>query len=166
MHSVAHFKQKTNELPSTPLHISSSAYMPELKPTNDFFPLVNACLNGLTLLLLLLGYALIKQKKINAHRRVMGLAFATSACFLASYLYYHFNYSSQKYAGPDAWRIPYFAMLISHVLLATLNLPFILRLLYLGYRNDVLRHRRLARWVWPVWVYVSLTGVLIYLVLY
>ncbi len=136
------------------------------RPTNDFFPLLNACLNGLAAVLLLWGFVLIKQRKLEAHGKVMNAAFWTSAAFLASYLYYHFNYSSQKYSGTGWLRTVYFVILISHIFLATLNLPFVLRLFWLAKRGDFVKHRALARWVWPVWIYVSVTGVLIYLLLY
>jgi putative membrane protein len=138
----------------------------DARPTSDFFPLLNACLNGLAALFLFVGFLLVKKRRLEAHRKVMTAAFWTSAIFLASYLYYHFNYSSQKYAGTGAVRTFYFGMLVSHIFLAVFSLPFILRLFWLAKRGDFIRHRALSRWVWPVWIYVSVTGVLIYLMLY
>lgn len=132
----------------------------------DFFPTFNAAMNGTASLLLLVGFILIKQRKITAHLRVMWCAFGASALFLASYLYYHFNFHSNAFGGEGIIRPIYFAMLITHIILAVVILPFIFRLLYLGTRGFNERHRRLAKWIWPLWMYTSMTGVLIYFMLY
>jgi uncharacterized membrane protein YozB (DUF420 family) len=141
--------------------------MMELGPNQSFFfPTLNAILNGTAGILLLIGFVLILKGKRQAHEKVMKAAFGVSAVFLASYLYYHFNYESFRYMGTGWMRTVYFFILISHIVLATLNLPFILRLLYLAHKKRFPEHGRLARWVWPVWMYVSVTGVLVYLMLY
>ena len=134
--------------------------------TNTTLPLINACLNGICFILLIVGFVLIKQRRVTAHRRVMTAAFSVSALFLACYLYYHFNYTSSRFQGVGLIRPLYFAMLISHIILAVVILPFILRMIYLAVKGQYAQHRRLARYVWPVWVYVSATGVLVYLMLY
>lgn len=130
------------------------------------FPSINASLNALASILLFWGFVLIKQRKLEAHEKVMKAAFLVSAVFLSSYLYYHFNYTSWKFGGQGWVRPFYFVMLISHIILATLNVPFILRILWLGHKKRTQEHAKLARWVWPVWMYVSVTGVLIYFMLY
>lgn len=140
--------------------------MQELARTNEVLPAINATLNGIATVLLIIGFILIKKKKISAHRNVMWAAFAVSSAFLANYLYYHFNFDSKPFRGQGSIRYFYFSILISHIILATLMVPFILRLLWLGVKNKVESHKRLARWVWPVWIYTSLTGVLIYMMLY
>lgn len=129
-------------------------------------PAVNAALNGLATLLLIAGYALIKRRRETAHKRVMLAAFGTSVAFLACYLVYHFQVGSVRFAGPPPVRMVYLAILVSHVVLAA-AVPFLaLRTIYLGLRGRRQAHRRLARWTWPIWLYVSLTGVVIYVMLY
>ncbi|MEO5667302.1 MAG: DUF420 domain-containing protein [Bdellovibrionota bacterium] len=147
--------------------------MESLAPTNFFFPSLNAILNGASGVLLIWGWWAIKRSGRPAsprdrelHKKVMLVSFAVSVAFLASYLYYHFNYASVRYQGTPMMRAVYLAVLIPHVLLATLNLPFILRTIYLALKGRYTEHARLARWVWPIWTYVSITGVLVYLMLY
>jgi len=133
---------------------------------NTTLPLINAILNGCAGLFLLWGFVLVKQRKLEAHKKVMTVAFLVSAAFLANYLYYHFNYDAIRFGGQGPIRTLYFTILITHVILATLMVPFILRILWLSWKGQFARHAKLARWVWPVWMYVSVTGVLIYLMLY
>jgi uncharacterized membrane protein YozB (DUF420 family) len=135
-------------------------------------PAVNAALNGLAGILLVLGYALIKRGREQAHKQVMLAAFGTSVVFLACYLTYHTllqtneGVAGRKFAGPDSARPFYFAMLISHVVLAAI-VPFLaIAVIRYGYRDDRPRHRRWAKITFPIWMYVSITGVLIYVVLY
>jgi len=133
-------------------------------------PLLNALLNGTAGSLLVVGLVLIKRGRRAAHRAVMVWATLVSACFLVSYLGYHFGV--QAAAGPTPFRregavkAAYYAMLVSHVLLAMVCLPLVARTLWLAHRGRWDRHRRLARWTWPIWFYVSITGVLVYLALY
>ena len=135
-------------------------------------PAVNATLNCLSAIFLGVGYRLIKQRRIEAHRRFMIAAFVTSALFLVSYLTYHFGMAYYLKKGPTSFRDPawfrsiYLGILISHTLLATVVLPLALASLVLGLKRRDQTHRRISRWTWPIWMYVSVTGVLIYLLLY
>ncbi len=129
-------------------------------------PALNASLNALAALFLLAGYALIRQKRIAAHRACMIAALATSMLFLTSYLIYHYNVGSRPFTGTGPIRVVYFAILISHVLLAIAIVPMVLITVSraLGRRFDA--HRRIARITWPLWMYVSVTGVVVYVMLY
>ena len=129
-------------------------------------PALNATLNALAAVLLVTGYVLIRQGRRDAHRRTMIAAFATSALFLASYLVYHTNVGSRPFTGQGAIRIVYFAILITHVILAAAVLPLALVTLNQGLRERFDRHVRVARWTLPIWLYVSVTGVIVYVMLY
>ena len=135
-------------------------------PTLNDLPALNATLNATSAILLMIGFVLIKQKRIDAHRRVMLTAFAMSALFLASYLIYHANIGSKPYPGTGVMRTIYFAILIPHVILAAAVLPLALVTLSRGLRMDVQRHRKIAKITLPVWLFVSVTGVIVYLMLY
>jgi uncharacterized membrane protein YozB (DUF420 family) len=127
---------------------------------------VNAALNGLATILLILGFILIKARRETAHRRVMVGAFGVSAVFLVSYLTYHALAGSVKFTGEGAVKYFYYAMLISHVILAAAVPVLALRTIWLGYANRRAEHNRIAKITLPIWLYVSVTGVLIYLFLY
>lgn len=128
-------------------------------------PHVNASLNGLAALLLVVGLVLIKRRNIVAHRRVMLGAFGTSAAFLVSYVIYHwFKDGPKQYAGD--YRGLYLTILLTHIVLAAGIMPMILMTLYRGFTDDRARHRRLAKITLPLWLYVSVTGVVIYFMLY
>jgi uncharacterized membrane protein YozB (DUF420 family) len=129
-------------------------------------PAVNASLNALSALLLTIGWFLIKARRIAAHRRCMISAFVTSCLFLISYVIYHAQVGSKPYPGTGLLRQVYFAILIPHVVLAALVLPLAIITLRRGLRRDDIRHRRIARWTLPVWLFVSVTGVVVYLMLY
>jgi uncharacterized membrane protein YozB (DUF420 family) len=129
-------------------------------------PALNATLNAIAAVLLVTGYVLIRRGRIQQHRRVMLAAFSTSALFLVSYVIYHANTGSRPFAGPGAIRIVYFAILISHVILAAAILPMALITLTQALRERFDRHMRIARWTLPIWLYVSVTGVIVYLMLY
>lgn len=138
----------------------------------SFLPAVNAGLNGLAAILLVAGLILIRQKRIDAHRNCMIAAFATSCIFLVSYVthyvwrYYEHGGAHTKFEGPDALRLFYYVILLTHILLAMV-VPFLaIWLLYLGLKRRDALHRRVARFAWPIWMYVSITGVLIYVMLY
>ncbi len=136
-------------------------------PSPPFLPSLNATLNATAALLLLLGRWLIARHRERAHRNAMLAAFGVSVLFLASYLYYHFsNQVLVRYQGPAWGRIPYLTMLLSHTLLAAAVPVLALRTIWLAWRGRRAAHRRWARWTFPLWLYVSVTGVLIYLVLY
>ncbi len=127
---------------------------------------VNACLNAVCALFLLLGHRAIRRFEIERHRRLMVAAAVTSAVFLASYLTYHAKAGSRHFAGQGLIRPVYFTILISHPVLAASVVPLALRTLYLGWKRRDDRHRRIARWTYPIWLYVSVTGVVVYLMLY
>jgi uncharacterized membrane protein YozB (DUF420 family) len=129
-------------------------------------PALNATLNATSACLLLAGYVFMRRGRIAAHRACMISAFVTSCLFLISYLVYHAHVGSKPFPGHGSIRIVYFAILISHILLAAIIVPLALVTLRRGLRMDVVRHRRVARWTWPIWMYVSVTGVVIYLMLY
>jgi uncharacterized membrane protein YozB (DUF420 family) len=135
-------------------------------------PAVNATLNATAAVLLLAGYVLIKQRREVAHKRAMMAAFFVSIAFLACYLTYHTYLKMYTtaghvpFAGPDSVRPVYLAMLFSHIVLAA-TVPFLAGItIYLGYHDRRRAHRRLAVWTFPIWLYVSITGVVIYVVLY
>lgn len=134
--------------------------------TTADLPALNACLNATSATFLLLGYRQIRQKKIVAHRFCMSAAFLTSVLFLTSYLYYHYHHGSTKFAGQGAVRLVYFAILLTHTLLAAAIVPLILLTLQRAFKGEFARHRPLARWTLPLWLYVSVTGVIVYLMLY
>lgn len=129
-------------------------------------PHVNALLNSASAVLLLSGYAFIKRQRVRAHRNCQVAAVVTSTLFLASYLTYHYYHGATRFAGQGIVRPVYFAILISHTILAIVIVPLVLVTLYRATRGDFERHRRIARWTLPIWLYVSVTGVLVYLMLY
>ena len=137
----------------------------------EALPAVNASLNAVSGVLLVVGLVQIRQGRREAHARAMLAATLVSAVFLASYLTYHFavvpEIGHTKFRSENGLlRGGYYLLLGTHVLGAAVNLPMILRTLWLAHAEDWERHRRLARWTWPLWFYVSVTGVLVYLALY
>jgi putative membrane protein len=132
----------------------------------DHLPLINAILNTTSACLLLAGYAFIKRKNITAHRRSMLGALCTSALFLTSYLVYHYHVGSVRFQGEGLSRPIYFSILISHTILAAVVVPFILVTLTRALKGQFDRHRGIARRTLPMWAYVSVTGVVIYILLY
>jgi uncharacterized membrane protein YozB (DUF420 family) len=129
-------------------------------------PAVNATLNAIACVLLLCGYAMIRRGRVAAHKRFMLSAFATSALFLISYVVYHANVGSRPFPGQGPIRTVYFAILITHVILAAAILPLALVTLTHALRARFDRHMKIARWTLPIWVYVSITGVVVYWMLY
>lgn len=135
----------------------------------EFFPAFNASLNAACTLILIAGWVAIKQRRIAIHKTLMVTAFGVSTAFLASYLYYHFAVRDpelSKYRGEGFMRIVYFAVLLSHTILAVVVAVFVPVTLYLGFGAPGNRHLWLARKVLPVWLYVSFTGVVVYWMLY
>jgi len=129
-------------------------------------PSVNASLNALAAVLLGIGYWKIKHGRVLGHRNAMLASFGVSVVFLGCYLTYHYLAGSRRFAGPSGTGWIYYPILISHVTLAAL-VPFLaLRTIYLAWKRQFEKHRRLARWTFPIWMYVSVTGVLVYLMLY
>lgn len=137
--------------------------MPDYIP---FLPHVNAVLNSTSAVLLLAGFRFIRRGQIRAHRNCQVTAVVTSTLFLVSYLTYHYYHGATRFAGQGAARPLYFAILITHTILAVVIVPLILLTLYRATRGDFIRHRRIARWTLPLWLYVSVTGVIVYLMLY
>jgi uncharacterized membrane protein YozB (DUF420 family) len=135
-------------------------------PPLEWFPTINACLNGIAALLLAGGYAMIRRRRIAAHRRFMLAALTASAFFLASYLYYHAYEGTTPFAGAGWIRPVYFAILGSHTVLAAAIVPLVSITVMRALRGRFQHHRRIARWTLPAWLYVSVTGVVIYLLLY
>lgn len=129
-------------------------------------PAVNATLNAISTVLLTVGWLFIRRRKIDRHRLCMIGAFVTSALFLTSYLVYHANVGSVPFSGQGAIRLVYFAILLTHVVLAATILPLALITLSRALSRRFDRHRKIARWTLPIWLYVSVTGVVIYVMLY
>jgi uncharacterized membrane protein YozB (DUF420 family) len=129
-------------------------------------PAVNATLNAIAAILLVTGYLLIRQRRWRQHRAVMLAAFTTSVLFLISYVIYHANAGSRPFTGQGRIRIVYFTILITHVILAAAIVPLALVTLSRALRARYDRHARIARWTLPIWLYVSVTGVVVYLMLY
>lgn len=130
-------------------------------------PVVNATLNGLSAVFLTLGFIFIKQGNKIAHRNCMITAFCTSVIFLACYLTYHALVKTVTHFVDPAWFRPiYLTILLTHTVLAMVIVPLILMTLYRARKRNFEAHKRIARWTWPLWMYVSVTGVVIYLLLY
>jgi putative membrane protein len=127
---------------------------------------VNAALNATSAILIGGGVYFIKRKNINAHKACMIAALATSTLFLTSYLVYHYNVGSVRFTKPGWIRDVYFPLLISHTVLAVVVLPLVLRTAFLALKGRFQNHIRIARWTFPTWIYVSVTGVVVYLMLY
>jgi uncharacterized membrane protein YozB (DUF420 family) len=129
-------------------------------------PAVNATLNAIAATFLMIGWVLIKQGRRDQHRIAMLAAFATSTLFLIGYVIYHYNIGSRPYQGQGTIRVVYFIILISHIILAAFTLPLAIITLWRGLQERWPQHRRIARWTFPIWLYTSVTGVIIYLMLY
>lgn len=134
-------------------------------PLSDF-PALDAVLNSTSAVLLVTGYFFIRRKRILAHKTCMLAAFSTSSLFLVCYVWYHLHHGVTRFAGRGAVRAFYFALLGSHTILAAAIVPLVLVTLYRAWRERFDLHKRIARWTLPVWVYVSVTGVVVYWMLY
>lgn len=146
----------------------SAATLTRIVNVQDYsiFPVVNAILNGTSAVLIATGIILIRRKRRVAHKRVMLAAVVTSSLFLISYLYYHVHVGSVPFQGHGYARPLYFSVLLTHTVLAALVVPMVIVTVVRGLRGRFDRHRASARWTYPVWLYVSVTGVLIYVMLY
>ncbi|WP_345221536.1 DUF420 domain-containing protein [Hymenobacter koreensis] len=131
----------------------------------SYLPAVNAVLNSLTAVLLVLGYVFIRQKKVAQHRAMMGSAFLLGAVFLVSYVVYHSQAVTTRFGGEGLIRTVYYFILITHIVLAALTVGLVLFTLYFALTNQFAKHRRIARWTFPIWLYVSVTGVIVYLMI-
>lgn len=135
----------------------------------SIFPAINASLNATSALLIVVGRVLIAKKLVAAHRRTMIAAVSVSALFLCSYLFYHFFVVAgmvTRFQGTGWARTVYFSILLTHTVLAVAVVPMVLVTLWRGLKGNFDKHRRIARWTFPVWLYVSVTGVLVYFMLY
>lgn len=130
------------------------------------FPLLNASLNALSVFLLVTGFYFIKNKNIPAHKVCMISAGLTSSLFLVFYLYYHAHHGSTRFQGQGVIRTVYFTILISHTILAVIQLPLILLTFYRAFRGQLDKHKAIAKITLPIWLYVSVTGVIVYWMLY
>jgi uncharacterized membrane protein YozB (DUF420 family) len=132
----------------------------------SLLPTVNAFLNGMTGILLLIGYFYIRRGKRSIHKKVMLTAFSTSILFLISYLYYHAHVGSIPFKGTGVARPVYFTILVSHSILAAVIVPMAIVTLSRALSSRFDKHKKLARWTLPIWLYVSVTGVTVYMMLY
>lgn len=137
-------------------------------PPTEFFPPLNASLNALSGVLLLIAYVFIRRRNIAMHRRFMLGACAASVAFLVCYVTYHSLRGGvvTRFAGTGGWRALYLAILTSHTILAVIILPLAITSVVYGLKDQRVKHRRIARWTFPLWMYVSVTGVLVYFFLY
>lgn len=131
----------------------------------SFLPPFHATLNGITAVVLLIALYFIKKKNIEAHRKSMLLAIGLSVLFLLSYVLYHFTTEETRFGGEGTIRYVYFFILITHIILAAVILPFILFTFNRAITNQITKHKKLARWVYPIWLYVAITGPLCYFML-
>lgn len=131
-------------------------------------PTLNASLNGLAAIFLFLGGRAIKQKQKEKHKQLMICALISSALFLTSYVIYHYQTHGAvtKYQGEGILRYIYFFILMTHIPLAALIVPFVITAVYYAFKQNYVKHTKITKWLLPVWMYVSVTGVLIYLMLY
>jgi putative membrane protein len=128
-------------------------------------PHVIGMINSLTAVLLLLGYYFIRNNNLTAHRQMMTAAFLLGAVFLVCYILYHVSNESTPFGGEGAIRPVYYFLLISHILLSIVVVWFVLRAVYFGYTNQILQHRKAVKWALPIWLYVSISGVIVYLMI-
>jgi putative membrane protein len=134
--------------------------------TLSMLPAVNATLNSIAAILLVLGFINIKKSKKERHKKFMLAALIVSIAFLTTYLYYHYYAGSTPYPHHDWTRALYFSILIPHIILAALMSPFIIIVVVKAWTGAFQSHKKLARFVWPVWLFVSISGVIVYLMLY
>ena len=139
---------------------------PTLQATLEHLPVVNATLNGLTTVFLTVGWFCIKNEKKTAHAVCMITSLVLSTLFLACYLTYHYTVGMTRFTTPGWPKALYYFILATHVPLAVCILPFIFAAVYFAARKKFETHKKITRWLWPVWMYVSVTGVLIYVMLY
>ena len=128
-------------------------------------PLLNSLLNSISAIFLIIGFVYIKKGNMNAHLKAMWSAFTVSALFLISYLIFHYQVGSVGFDGQGAIVPVYYFILVTHIILAMVILPMVLITLYRATRGEFARHKKIARWTWPLWLYVSVTGVLVYVMM-
>ncbi|OON69183.1 DUF420 domain-containing protein [Hymenobacter sp. CRA2] len=128
----------------------------------SFLPAVNAGLNSLTALVLVAGYYFIRNKDVAKHRAMMGTAFLLGSVFLVSYVVYHSQTETTRFGGEGLIKGIYYFLLLTHIVLAAVTVGLVLFTLYFALTNQFAKHRRIARWTFPIWLYVSVTGVIVY----
>lgn len=151
-----------------PIVVAVLFFMPKAdQPSVDvsYLPAFHAILNSLTAIALVVGYANVKRGNTKAHRAAMLVAFGLSAIFLVSYVTYHFLGQRTIYGGEGALKFIYYFILLTHIVLAVVIVPLVLLSVYYGITNQLQRHRRISNWTFPVWLYVAVTGVLVYLMI-
>ena len=134
--------------------------------TIRFLPTLNAILNATSGILVLIGFLFIRRRRIAAHRACMIAAVCVSILFLISYIVYHYHHGATRFTGTGIVRTLYFVILISHTILAVVIVPFVIITLRRALKNQFARHMKIARWTFPMWLYVSVTGVIVYFMLY
>ncbi|OVE82105.1 hypothetical protein BVY03_02320 [bacterium K02(2017)] len=133
----------------------------------SIFPPINASFNATAAVFLFFGYRAVKKGNTELHKKLMALALVASTAFFSCYLYYHINVAAETtYQGANWFKYIYFFILITHIPLATLMLPFIFYAVIMAIKGNIEKHKKVVKYLWPVWMYVSVTGVLIYLILY
>ena len=134
----------------------------DLGSWTSYLPHLNAVINGVTSVLLLVGFYFIRQKNVAAHRRTMLMAFTLGAIFLVSYVLYHLTHESTPFGGQGVIRPVYYFLLITHIGLSIVVVWFVLRAVYFAVSGQIARHRQVVKWAFPIWLYVSTTGVIVY----
>jgi len=151
---------------AVPLLVTLVLFVPQTGKLGDvdvtFLPKLHALLNSFTAVALVVGYRFIKKGNIRFHRFSMTTAFVLSAFFLISYVTYHYQAAPTSYGGVGIMRTIYYFVLISHIILAALIVPFVLLSVYFAISKQFVRHKRISRWTFPLWLYVAVTGVLVY----
>ena len=154
---------------AVPLIVSVLIFFPQSGKLGDFdvsfLPHLNGILNTGTSLALVLGFIFIKRKNENLHRAMMISAFFLSSIFLISYVIYHFQAPPTKFGGEGSIKYVYFFILLTHIVLAAIVVPLVLFSIYYAITDQRTRHRKMVKWTFPIWIYVSITGVVVYLMI-
>lgn len=138
----------------------------ELAQSVAFLPTLNAMINSTVTVLLILGLVFIRRKQIKLHRATMMSALVLSTCFLISYVIYHYAVGDSQYRGEGLIKVIYIVILASHIVLSMVVVPLALLAVYRGINNEIEKHRKIVKWAWPIWLYVSVTGVVVYLMVH
>jgi putative membrane protein len=137
----------------------------DLGEWTSYLPHINGLINSLTAFFLLIGLAAIRRKNIPLHRSMMLVCVALGLVFLVTYILYHFTHYSTHYGGEGFLKLIYYILLITHILLAAVVVYFVLKALYYAFNNDFEQHKKVVKWAYPIWLYVSVSGVLVYLMI-
>lgn len=151
-----------------PVVVAILFYMPKSGQADvdvSFLPTLHAILNSLTAIALIVGYFQVKRNNVKGHRAAMLVAFGLSAVFLVSYVTYHFLGERTIYGGEGLLKYIYYFILLTHIVLAVAIVPLVLLSVYYGISNQLAKHRKISKWTFPIWLYVAVTGVLVYLMI-